>query len=126
MRGPSILLMPAALLVGCGYSTGFDLPSEGVRTVAVKVAGNNTFRQRLENGESLDDLLPEAFATVREATKRTLGMRHHDVQLIGGVVLHRGWISEMKTGEGKTLVAPHAAYLNGITGEWVHNVTVNE
>ena len=84
------------------------------------------FRQRLENGESLDDLLPEAFATVREATKRTLGMRHHDVQLIGGVVLHRGWIAEMKTGEGKTLVAPLPAYLNGITGEGVHIVTVNE
>jgi preprotein translocase subunit SecA len=84
------------------------------------------FRQRLENGESLDELLPEAFATVREATKRTLGMRHHDVQLIGGVVLHRGWIAEMKTGEGKTLVAPLPAYLNGITGEGVHIVTVNE
>ncbi|MFP6605731.1 MAG: preprotein translocase subunit SecA [Myxococcota bacterium] len=84
------------------------------------------FRQRLENGESLDDLLPEAFATVREATKRTLGMRHHDVQLIGGVVLHRGWIAEMKTGEGKTLVAPLPAYLNGLTGEGVHIVTVND
>jgi preprotein translocase subunit SecA len=84
------------------------------------------FRQRLENGEPLDDLLPEAFATVREATKRTLGMRHHDVQLIGGVVLHRGWIAEMKTGEGKTLVAPLPAYLNGLTGEGVHIVTVND
>ena len=84
------------------------------------------FRQRLENGESLDDLLPEAFATVREATKRTLGMRHHDVQLIGGVVLHRGWIAEMKTGEGKTLVAPLPAYLNGLTGKGVHIVTVND
>ena len=84
------------------------------------------FRQRLENGEPLDDLLPEAFATVREATKRTLGMRHHDVQLIGGVVLHRGWIAEMKTGEGKTLVAPLPAYLTGLTGEGVHIVTVND
>ncbi|MEE2675201.1 MAG: preprotein translocase subunit SecA [Myxococcota bacterium] len=84
------------------------------------------FRQRLENGESLDDLLPEAFAAVREATKRTLGMRHHDVQLIGGVVLHRGWIAEMKTGEGKTLVAPLPAYLTGLTGKGVHIVTVND
>ena len=84
------------------------------------------FRQRLENGETLDDLLPEAFATVREATKRTLGMRHHDTQLIGGVVLHRGWIAEMKTGEGKTLVAPLAAYLNALSGRGVHIVTVND
>ena len=84
------------------------------------------FRQRIENGESLDALLPEAFAAVREATKRTLGMRHHDVQLIGGVVLHRGWIAEMKTGEGKTLVAPLAAYLNALTGAGVHIVTVND
>ena len=84
------------------------------------------FRARLEQGETLEDLLPEAFATVREATKRTLGMRHHDVQLIGGIVLHRGWISEMKTGEGKTLVAPLAAYLNALTGLGVHIVTVND
>jgi len=84
------------------------------------------FRERIENGEPLEDLLPEAFATVREATKRTLGMRHHDVQLIGGVVLHRGWIAEMKTGEGKTLVAPLPAYLNGLTGQGVHIVTVND
>jgi preprotein translocase subunit SecA len=84
------------------------------------------FRQRLANGESLEELLPEAFATVREATKRTLGMRHHDVQLIGGVVLHRGWIAEMKTGEGKTLVAPLSAYLNALPGRGVHIVTVND
>jgi preprotein translocase subunit SecA len=84
------------------------------------------FRQRLEQGETLDDLLPEAFAVVREATKRTLGMRHHDVQMIGGVVLHRGWIAEMKTGEGKTLVAPLAAYLNALPGLGVHIVTVND
>ncbi len=84
------------------------------------------FRQRLENGEPLDDLLPEAFATVREAAKRTLGQRHYDVQMIGGVVLHRGEISEMKTGEGKTLVATLPCYLNGLTGRGVHVVTVND
>ena len=84
------------------------------------------FRQRLENGEPLDDLLPEAFATVREAAKRTLGQRHYDAQMIGGVVLHRGEIAEMKTGEGKTLVATLPCYLNGLTGEGVHVVTVND
>jgi len=84
------------------------------------------FRQRLENGEPLDDLLPEAFATVREAAKRTLGQRHYDVQMIGGVVLHRGEIAEMKTGEGKTLVATLPCYLNGLTGAGVHVVTVND
>ncbi len=84
------------------------------------------FRQRLENGEPLDDLLPEAFATVREAAKRTLGQRHYDVQVIGGVVLHRGDIAEMKTGEGKTLVATLPCYLNGLTGLGVHVVTVND
>ncbi|MGH0030224.1 MAG: preprotein translocase subunit SecA [Myxococcota bacterium] len=84
------------------------------------------FRQRLENGEPLDDLLPEAFATVREAAKRTLGQRHYDVQLVGGVVLHRGGIAEMRTGEGKTLVGTLPAYLNGLTGRGVHIVTVND
>ncbi len=84
------------------------------------------FRERIENGEPLDDLLPEAFATVREAAKRTLGQRHFDVQLIGGVILHRGCISEMKTGEGKTLVATLPSYLNGLTGRGVHVVTVND
>ena len=84
------------------------------------------FRQRLENGESLDELLPEAFATVREASRRTLNMRHFDVQLIGGVVLHSGKIAEMKTGEGKTLVATLPAYLNALTGLGVHVVTVND
>jgi preprotein translocase subunit SecA len=83
------------------------------------------FRQRLANGEALDDLLPEAFAVVREAGKRTLNMRHFDVQLIGGV-LHRGKISEMKTGEGKTLVATLPAYLNALEGKGVHVVTVND
>ncbi len=84
------------------------------------------FRKRLEDGESLDDLLPEAFATVREAAKRTLGQRHYDVQLIGGVVLHRGMISEMKTGEGKTLVATLPLYLNALAGKGVHVITVND
>ncbi|RJP47804.1 MAG: preprotein translocase subunit SecA [Desulfobacteraceae bacterium] len=81
---------------------------------------------RYQSGEFLDDLLPEAFATVREATLRTLGMRHFDVQLMGGMVLHQGNIAEMKTGEGKTLVAPLAAYLNALTGRGVHIITVND
>ena len=85
-----------------------------------------SYRQRLDNGEPLDDLLPEAFATVREASKRTLGQRHYDMQLMGGVVLHRGSIAEMKTGEGKTLVATLPSYLNGLTGRGVHVVTVND
>ncbi len=84
------------------------------------------FRQRFEQGESLDDLLPEAFAAVREASLRTLNMRHYDVQLIGGVVLHQGNISEMKTGEGKTLVATLSGYLNALSGKGVHVVTVND
>ena len=84
------------------------------------------FRSRLKEGETLDDILPEAFATVREAAKRTLGQRHYDVQLVGGIVLHKGMISEMKTGEGKTLVATLAAYLNAIEQKGVHVVTVND
>jgi preprotein translocase subunit SecA len=84
------------------------------------------FRQRLAGGERLDDLLPEAFATVREAAIRTLGQRHYDVQLIGGIALHRGEIAEMKTGEGKTLVATLAVYLNALEGKGVHVVTVND
>ncbi len=84
------------------------------------------FRQRLTNGEKLDALLPEAFATVREAAIRTLGQRHYDVQLIGGIALHRGEIAEMKTGEGKTLVATLAVYLNALEGKGVHVVTVND
>ncbi|HTM96434.1 MAG TPA: preprotein translocase subunit SecA [Croceibacterium sp.] len=84
------------------------------------------FRQQLEAGKSLDDILPEAFATVREASVRVLGMRHFDVQMIGGIVLHRGEISEMRTGEGKTLVATLAVYLNALTGKGVHVVTVND
>ena len=84
------------------------------------------FRERLAKGETLDNLLPEAFATVREAAKRTLGQRHFDVQLKGGIVLHQGKIAEMKTGEGKTLVATLATYLNALTGKGVHVVTVND
>ncbi|MGH8103038.1 MAG: preprotein translocase subunit SecA [bacterium] len=84
------------------------------------------FRERMEKGEALDALLPEAFATVREASKRTLGMRHFDVQLIGGAALHQGRISEMATGEGKTLVATLPLYLNALTGKGVHLVTVND
>jgi preprotein translocase subunit SecA len=84
------------------------------------------FRERYANGETLDDLLPEAFATVREASVRTLGMRHFDVQVIGGIALHRGMIAEMKTGEGKTLVSTLAGYLNAIPGKGVHIVTVND
>jgi preprotein translocase subunit SecA len=84
------------------------------------------FRERLANGEKLDDLLPEAFATVREAAKRVLGQRHYDVQMVGGIVLHRGEIAEMRTGEGKTLVATLATYLNALPGDGVHVVTVND
>jgi preprotein translocase subunit SecA len=84
------------------------------------------FRQRLEGGADLDDILPEAFATVREAAKRTLGQRHYDVQMVGGMVLHRGSIAEMRTGEGKTLVATLATYLNALEGKGVHVVTVND
>jgi len=84
------------------------------------------FRERLAAGETLDDLLPEAFATVREAAKRTLGQRHYDVQMVGGIVLHRGEIAEMRTGEGKTLVATLATYLNALEGKGVHVVTVND
>jgi len=84
------------------------------------------FKERYANGESLDDMLPEAFAAVREASKRSLGMRHFDVQVIGGIALHRGMIAEMKTGEGKTLVSTLAGYLNAISGDGVHIVTVND
>ena len=89
-------------------------------------AKTTEFRNRLKNGETLDDILPEAFATVREASKRVMGQRHYDVQLIGGIVLHKGMIAEMKTGEGKTLVATLAAYLNALEGKGVHVVTVND
>src|SRR6185437_8898114 len=89
-------------------------------------ARTQQFKDRLAQGEELDDLLVEAFATVREAAKRTLGQRHYDVQLIGGIILHRGMIAEMKTGEGKTLVATLPVYLNALPGKGVHVVTVND
>jgi len=89
-------------------------------------AQTSLFKKRLNNGESLDDILPEAFATVREASIRTLQMRHFDVQLIGGIVLHQGKIAEMKTGEGKTLAATLPAYLNALSGKGVHIITVND
>ena len=123
-------------------SIGSDRDLREFRTVADKVngladaykkmddeelAGQTTlFRERYEKGESLDELLPEAFATAREASDRVLGMRHFDVQVIGGIALHRGMIAEMKTGEGKTLVSTLAGYLNAIAGEGVHVVTVND
>jgi len=84
------------------------------------------FRARLDNGASMDDLLVEAFAVVREASVRVFGMRHYDVQLMGGLALHLGWVAEMRTGEGKTLVSTLPTYLNGLTGEGLHVVTVND
>src|SRR3569623_387329 len=89
-------------------------------------AKTGEFRQQLENGASLDDLLIAAFAVVREAGVRTVGQRHYDVQLMGGAALHFGWVAEMKTGEGKTLVSTLPVYLNGLSGRGVHLVTVNE
>ena len=89
-------------------------------------AKTDDFKNRLEKGETLDDILPEAFATVREASKRVLGLYPFRVQLIGGIVLHQGRIAEMKTGEGKTLVATLPAYLNALEGKGVHIVTVND
>ena len=89
-------------------------------------AKTQEFKLRLQKGETLDQLLPEAFAVVREAAKRVTGMRHYDVQMIGGVVLHRGKIAEMRTGEGKTLVATLPVYLNALPGKGVHVVTVND
>ena len=89
-------------------------------------ANTEKFKQRYENGESLDDLLPEAFATAREASKRVLGMYPFRVQIMGAAALHEGNIAEMKTGEGKTLTSTMAVYLNALTGKGVHVVTVNE
>ena len=89
-------------------------------------AQTDEFKERLADGESLDDLMPEAFATVREAAKRVIGQRHYDVQIMGGAALHLGNIAEMKTGEGKTLVATLPAYLNALEGKGVHVVTVND
>ncbi|MFM5922653.1 MAG: DEAD/DEAH box helicase, partial [Novosphingobium sp.] len=103
----------------------FEAPLESLTDEELQ-AQTPKFRRMLEEGKSLEDILPEAFATVREASKRVLGMRHFDVQMIGGIVLHRGEIAEMRTGEGKTLVATLAVYLNAIEGKGVHVVTVND
>ena len=89
-------------------------------------AKTEEFKQRIAKGETVDDILPEAFAVCREASKRVLGMRHYDVQLIGGMVLNAGKIAEMRTGEGKTLMATLPVYLNALTGKGVHVVTVND
>ena len=114
---------------------GFDKPVAKINALEpdlVKLsddelrAKTTEFRERLAKGETLDNLLPEAFATVREGAKRALGQRHFDVQLKGGMVLHQGKIAEMKTGEGKTLVATLAVYLTALTGKGVHVVTVND
>ncbi|MBF6590165.1 MAG: preprotein translocase subunit SecA, partial [Ktedonobacterales bacterium] len=97
-----------------------DLSDDDLRAITGEL------KQELENGAALDDLLPEAFAAVREASRRATGLRHFDVQLIGGIVLHQGKIAEMRTGEGKTLAATLPAYLNALTGQGVHIVTVND
>src|SRR5437773_2063118 len=101
-------------------------PAIQTRGEAELQAKTDALRKRLEAGETVEELLPEAFAVCREAARRTVGMRHFDVQLIGGMVLHQGTIAEMATGEGKTLVATLPAYLNGLTGRGVHIVTVND
>jgi len=124
------------------FGSSNDRYVKSLRTTVARIAGfepnisamsdeelaNQTilFRERLAQGEELDALLPEAFATVREAARRVLGQRHYDVQMIGGIVLHRGEIAEMRTGEGKTLVATLATYLNALPGKGVHVVTVND
>src|SRR6185369_934222 len=89
-------------------------------------AKTDEFKERLAKGETLDSLLVEAFAVVREASKRTLGQRHYDVQMVGGMVLHQGGIAEMRTGEGKTLVATAPVYLNALASKGVHVITVND
>ncbi|MGM0453076.1 MAG: preprotein translocase subunit SecA, partial [Thermodesulfobacteriota bacterium] len=101
-------------------------PKMSAMTDAELADQTNVFKSRLKSGAPLDDLLPEAFAVVREASRRTLGMRHFDVQILGGIVLHQGNIAEMKTGEGKTLVATLAIYLNALTGKGAHVITVND
>jgi len=110
------------------YVTEINLLEEEIQGLSDEELTGKTseFKQRLEKGEALDDLLPEAFAVVREAGRRVLGLRHFDVQLLGGIILHQGQIAEMKTGEGKTLVATLPAYLNALTGKGVQVVTVND
>ena len=111
---------PLVLEIGAFEKTLEVLSDEAIKEKTAE------FKSRLSNGETLDGILPEAFAVVREASRRTLGERHYDVQLIGGVVLHRGHIAEMRTGEGKTLVATLPVYLNALSGKGVHVVTVND
>ena len=110
------------------YVTEINLLEEDIQALSDDQLASKTteFRQRIEKGESLDSLLPEAFAVVRETARRVLGLRHFDVQLLGGTILHQGQIAEMKTGEGKTLVATLPAYLNALSGKGVHVVTVND
>jgi preprotein translocase subunit SecA len=110
------------------YVTEINLLEEEIQALSDDQLASKTaeFKQRLEKGEPLDDLIPEVFAVVRETGRRVLGLRHFDVQLLGGVILHQGQIAEMKTGEGKTLVATLPAYLNALTGKGVHVVTVND
>src|SRR5476649_2412443 len=113
-------LWPIVAKINAMESSVASLSDEQLRGKTIE------FKERHTKGESLDALLPEAFAVCREAGKRVLGMRHFDVQLIGGMVLHSGKIAEMKTGEGKTLVATLPAYLNALAGRGVHVVTVND
>ena len=113
-------LVPTVKRVGEFEPVLSQLPNEELR------AKTGEFKERLERGETLDDLLSEAFAVVREVSKRVLAMRHFDVQIMGGMVLHQGKIAEMKTGEGKTLVATLPVYLNSLLGKGVHVVTVND
>src|SRR5882762_3677692 len=113
-------LQPLVNAVNAAESEVAALSDEALKARSVAL------KERLAKGDTLDDILVDAFATVREAAKRVLGQRHFDVQLLGGVVLHRGRIAEMKTGEGKTLVATLPAYLNALTGKGVHVVTVND
>ena len=110
------------------YVTEINLLEEDIQALSDEELKGKTaeFKQRLAKGETLDDILPEAFAVVREAARRVLGLRHFDVQLLGGIILHAGQIAEMKTGEGKTLVATLPSYLNALTGKGVHVVTVND
>src|SRR5258708_7728653 len=117
------------------YLRGFDKPVAAINALEPEVAKlsddelrarTDWLKKRLADGETLEDILEDAFATVREAAKRVLGQRHFDVQLVGGMILHRGMISEMKTGEGKTLVATLPVYLNALGGKGVHVVTVND
>lgn len=111
-----------------GYADAVNLLEDEFRDLTDAELREETerFRERVADGESLDSLLPEAFAAVREAADRTLGLRHFDVQIMGGAALHLGNIAEMGTGEGKTLVATAPAYLNALTGEGVHVITVND